>query len=229
MKKVFILLAAVLFIAAGTAAFGAISTTPHNLTNTANPVYTSSSTATLCGFCHIPHGGNTAVAGLPLWARQGQAASFYSVYGGGTTLAGTTVNAPGANSLTCLTCHDGTVGVGITYKNGVAATPYTMTTNTGGHITSNGALDWAGYNSDTTLSGYNPVIGGSAGNDLTNDHPVGVVYTVGSAGLGAAPSWAKLYSSRVECASCHDPHDMTNDPFLRAPAATICQGCHSTK
>ena len=65
------------------------------------------------------------------------------------------------------------------------------------------------------------------GTDLRDDHPIGVAYTVSSS--YKSPTNAKLYNSRVECASCHDVHDYTNDPFLRMSnsGSALCLDCHN--
>jgi predicted CXXCH cytochrome family protein len=106
-----------------------------------------------------------------------------------------------------------------------------MTPGTG-FITASGALDWSGYNASG--SAYNPVIGGPAGDDLTNDHPVGMLYTPGMAGLGpiadAETSGFIFYDygagKRLECGSCHDPHNTDYGSFLRRPKTNLCQDCH---
>ncbi|HSG82133.1 MAG TPA: cytochrome c3 family protein, partial [Gemmatimonadota bacterium] len=76
----------------------------------------------------------------------------------------------------------------------------------------------------------------SVGFDLRDDHPVSIEYstsadgglndstTVKSAGL-------KFFSSKVQCATCHNPHDPgTSDKFLRLEndaASTLCTTCHN--
>lgn len=72
-----------------------------------NPL--SVATTEICVFCHTPHFGKTTEA--PLWNR-GSSATGYIAYGStgttgpGKTLAGTDTNVGGA-SLACLSCHDG--------------------------------------------------------------------------------------------------------------------------
>ncbi len=245
MKKFYVLALVLVFVMVAAVAFAGISTTKHNLTATGNSlsIHTTDTAATLCGFCHIPHGGNTSVTNAPLWGRQirNTLATAYNVYGGGHTLANTTVNQPGTNSLTCLSCHDGTIALGVNYKNGVSTAGYTMVVGSG---------DVAGYLSGNALAvaggqSYEPNIAGSTGNDLTNDHPVGLQYAgtgaVGSpAGLAALATATgrgfKFYgagSNIMECASCHDPHT-TNAKFKRDPSAfgyagDFCVACHELK
>jgi mono/diheme cytochrome c family protein len=61
----------------------------------------------VCVYCHTPHAGNT-ITPAPLWNRT-MKASFYTNYNS-TSLDGTIV-APGVNSLTCLSCHDGVTAI----------------------------------------------------------------------------------------------------------------------
>jgi predicted CXXCH cytochrome family protein len=74
------------------------------------------------------------------------------------------------------------------------------------------------------------------GTDLTNDHPISMRY----AGLGFADpdfrqpdsptgfdNGVKLYDGNVECASCHNVHEPTNELLLRARAEVLCFTCHT--
>jgi hypothetical protein len=242
-KKILVLVLATAMLFVAGSAFALLSTTPHNLLNAANGVYDNTdANATMCGFCHIPHGaqGTAATVGAPLWARNNPAAATFTAYG--TTLSGTTAGAPGVHSLTCLSCHDGVTAIGIVYKNGDTAGSPSVT------YTMSGADQAAGV-----LSAAEFVIG----QDLTNDHPVGIQYITGNAaGLGNLTAGTGGYytigtgayrvygatattgntGGTVECASCHDPHTSA-DMFLRGPDttgatdyhATICQDCHSLK
>ncbi len=64
----------------------------------------------VCVYCHTPHGANTTIA-APLWNRT-NAATTYTVYElTGSLRSGNAVTQPGANSVTCLSCHDGTLAV----------------------------------------------------------------------------------------------------------------------
>lgn len=109
----------------------------------------------------------------------------------------------GTNSLTCLSCHD---GVGNMY------------------LVNNGNEGRTG-----TIGGGSYAL---VGTDLTDDHPVGVAYNSASAEYVDTPS-LPLYSSRVECGSCHDPHGAWNDSrgglaLLRVDTTTVdlCSQCH---
>lgn len=231
MKKIVLLVTILLTTSA--VAFAGISATKHNLTSSSpGTTKTTDPNATLCGFCHTPHGANAAIPATPLWAR-GMPTGPYTVYGMGVTSSGTPVNQPGAASMVCLSCHDGTIGLGVTYKNGVQATNYVMTTGLG-----NGAVldpDYSFSNWVDPTTGYSPNI--APNGDLTNDHPVGLVYDATKAGLDSLVNVKqkgyKLYGQnqdQVECASCHDPHISTTQKFKRnVTASDFCVGCHMNK
>lgn len=251
MKKTVVILLAVALLMVATTAFATIANTKHNLTTTGAFTRTTDPSATLCGFCHIPHGGSTASAQLPLWARAVPSAA-YTLYGAGFTLSATPIGQPGTFSLTCLSCHDGTIGLGTITKNGVS-TSFAMTTNLPGGLTASGAFQATNINA---TNGYSPYIG----TDLQNDHPVG--FRVPAAGYAApntpgigipvtAPGGpgAELVGftsgasyplfqytalpDQFECATCHDPHlqdtGTTQTKFLRSPNAGFCQDCHNLK
>lgn len=255
MKKVLVLIVAVSFVLFAASAFATVANTKHNLTTTGGFTRTTDATATLCGFCHLAHGGNTSEPALPLWARS-MPAGPYTLYGGGGTLSGTTIEQPGTFSKTCLSCHDGTIGLGTVVKNGVSNS-YPMTTTLPGGL-AGGAFQ--ATNIEPT-NGYSPYIG----TDLQNDHPVGfefptLGYGVGGgvpgisltvddpgliglsrltgAGTGAVyPVFQYAAGAAMvdvfECATCHDPHledtGTTQTKFLRGVNATLCQDCHDTK
>jgi len=78
------------------------------------------------------------------------------------------------------------------------------------------------------------------GTDLTNDHPVNFTYDAalvtadGGSGLKAPGTLAgvKLFSNKVQCASCHDPHtsaDPSGKALLRVSqtGSALCFACHS--
>lgn len=62
----------------------------------------------VCVYCHTPHGANTQVK-APIWNRTINTGS-YKIYDKLRTLD-RPVGQPGPNSLTCLSCHDGTIAI----------------------------------------------------------------------------------------------------------------------
>ena len=110
----------------------------------------------------------------------------------------------------CLSCHDGTVAVGLTVTQGLIPTTGTM-------------------NSSDKF-----------GSDLSHSHPMSMtMIDDGSlaSSLFAAPPSTKdpsvlLVSGKIECTTCHDPHVPNKDPanpmFLVRPntGSAICLACH---
>lgn len=232
MKKIIILVAMFTLVIAGTAS-AVILNSKHDLTSgsTGATVKATSTTLSACQFCHTPHLRNyTSVAGAPLWNRT-LPTQTYTLYGGGTTLSGTAVAQPGQNSKTCLSCHDGTISVGDVLI-GTDATIGAVANRVGadGKLINDAA--------DPTTPDYN------LGTNLSNEHPVGVVYNSATAGPGlnatvnasnqiGGKKW-KIYGGgngvgTVECGSCHDPHNTTDVPFLKDTKNTMCTDCHSLK
>ena len=148
-------------------ALGQISNTPHNLTSSGTGANRSTGTE-ICAFCHTPHAGDVSTAGAPLWNRKLPTGSSYTVYTSSTLDQTGVGNAgqPGGISLACLSCHDGTQAMDVMINQ----------PGSGGWNT-NGAT--AGY----TWTGANTIAATSVarlGTDLSNDHPIGIVYCGGS-------------------------------------------------
>lgn len=75
------------------------------------------------------------------------------------------------------------------------------------------------------------------GTDLSNDHPISIVYDSAAdpelfpttnAYTGSTTIGDHLFGGKVECASCHDVHDDTNGYFLLKPntGSALCLTCH---
>ncbi len=158
-------------------AAGGIASSRHNLGSFSMHV-ASTSTTEICVFCHTPHHTNNgaaagSTAGLaPLWNRGTQSVSNFTAYG--TTLAGTVVTSSdlGSVSLACLSCHDG-------------VTTFDNLANAPGKdgVTANGSEQgWNFLDIDTLLLGPGVVMNPGRlviGLDLSNDHPMSVVYSGG--------------------------------------------------
>lgn len=92
-----------------------ISNTRHNLSLSGNANQSAMITSRnqygeVCVYCHTPHGANENIA-APLWNRtlKNNTYQTYDQVGSNTLTAA--VNQPGISSLTCLSCHDGTVAI----------------------------------------------------------------------------------------------------------------------
>jgi len=166
--------------------------------------------AQVCIACHTPHGANPARAAL-LWNRADPTSSYqlYDAtvnpdFGGGAV----SLSAGNAASLLCLSCHDGSIALNSTYANGT--------------------LSSANYKSG--------LLTGSAllGTDLRNDHPIAFTYAnsvsarPGQYVAAASLTGVRLMAGRMECASCHNVHNDTIQPFLRVSNgnSALCLSCH---
>jgi len=224
MRKLLIAAAALgLVIAAIPASAATVVNTKHDMSSW------YSTTTEVCVFCHTPHQATEANKQDPLWNHSLSQNANYGVY------ASDTLNAVPANfggggaspgtlnvSQLCMSCHDGTVAVGSVMN----APPGGV-----GSATAAGNVDSAGK-----ITG-NPKLG----TDLTNDHPVNFDYnatlvTADGGGLNtpASSAWVDagkkvpLFNASLQCASCHDPHDATNAPFLVMSNgdSALCTTCH---
>jgi hypothetical protein len=177
----------------------------HDLTTTgAGPV--KSAVGDTCVFCHAPH--NVIPNIVPLWDHALSAQS-YTTYTSSTYGSGAQTPAAGSSKL-CLSCHDGTVAVGLTTAKGLIATTGTMV-----------PADVLGANLSTSHPvSMTPVDDGSLSTTL---------FTPPASTKDPA---VKLVSGKVECTTCHDPHAPRNDPvspmFLVRPNSNgaICLACH---
>lgn len=213
----------------------------------ANPDTGITGATAVCEFCHAPHkipglfnGVPTGVSAPPmLWNLQIKTVT-YPTYGNSPILAALDVRSPSEAgptkqaaymSLLCLSCHDGGISAASFYYTDVLGTVGTVGAN------------------------IIPNIGNSAGAGLANDHPVDFTYSAALAasagGLqtpteGAAvriPYVGKTKplplfkdqptdaSGRVECATCHNPHDNSlngGNYFLRMDntGSAVCLNCH---
>lgn len=164
-----------------------------------------------CYYCHSAHNAVT----VPLWARN-QSTATYTYYTSSTVsvnLSGTPAAALDTVSNACLSCHDGTIGIATTIK---------------GQI---------GGGTNPTIPTGNTRIGPN----LSNDHPVGLVWNTSYAGLAAttAISPFKIYAvvggNGISCASCHLVHGgvstANGKQFMRADATAgaFCITCHINK
>ena len=134
----------------------------------------------ICVYCHTPHASETTIA-APLWNKPQATASYTSVYDGSisTTIDGTVLSI-GSVSIACLSCHDGAQAMDTVINapgtNGFNAAGARMNTLGG-----TGTIDDAAATFPNRLT-INPVA--NIGTDLTNDHPISILY--GGFDLGGA-------------------------------------------
>ena len=196
-------------LVAGPVYGSSVINTVHNLSAAGPGTIKAVSATDACVFCHTAH---HATGASPLWNHQMSSVSNYVVYTSARmTSLGVTIPQPNGSSRLCLSCHDGTVALGevssgriITMQNGVTTMP-TGTAN--------------------------------LGTDLSKDHPISFNYDATLAGHDAdinsptLPAVKALldHESRVQCTSCHDPHNNANGNFLVMDntASKLCLTCHA--
>lgn len=159
----------------------------------------------ICLPCHVSHAARTDENGqsMVLWnhAITDQTFEMY------TTMAGNKGRQPEGPSKLCLSCHDGAT-----------------------------AVDDFGGNDEFFANAKIPLDSlSNLGTDLRDDHPIGVEYPPpGLTGYKDKSTFtgAKLITingvDRVECTSCHDPHNDSLGMFLRQTVAgsKLCLECH---
>jgi len=220
-------LLALLVTFSGGALAAGITGTKHDLSISGGGTIKSTDQTEICIFCHTPHAA-LKNDNIPLW-NHALSPNTYGVYTSPTidatdlTEVGGITEATAAVSNLCLSCHDGSVAVNSLNNPSNARPTTTMAGAMAGGITNITGAANLGFGADA----------------LKNDHPVNFTYNPGSGpGLDstlvatASLTGVKLYSNKVQCASCHDPHtsaDPTGLAFLRVSmsASTLCFACHN--
>ena len=227
MKKsvVLVIIGSCLLFGATVALAGSIVGSPHDFTPLNGATFVGGSDE-VCIYCHTPHGAvskDTVGTRVPLWNRTLNEGYTFTMYSNPDSLDAVPSSKPTGNTLLCLSCHDGVSNMGDLINGGpVSFNPPTMTSNN------------LIYPSGIAI-----------GRDLSNDHPVSFLYddnlvnldkhgaatnqlaTPGVNGANLTP--LKLYNQKMECGTCHEPHDYdTNPPFLRMSNAgsDMCRKCH---
>ena len=232
-KRIFvqpsIFLALAILLGSSNAVMASVIDSKHNLSSSGPGPVKAASETQVCVFCHTPHGGDQT-AGAPLWNRLLSTAT-YTPYLSISTDADQPPGQPGASSKVCLSCHDGTLAIGVVGNlNGRKAT-IAMSGTTNGEMP-DGTSPGTGYTSNL-------------GTDLSNDHPISFIYSatlpsalsnvvlndgelrpppvtdgsdtiVGNRGFGVKPTFP-LEDDQMQCPTCHDPHLSTSSSpkFLR--------------
>ena len=188
-----------------------------------------------CVYCHIPPeeaGANPVeFGGIPEWNRFAPAVENYELYSSQTL--DTNVGRPNPISMLCLSCHDGTMGVDMVVFKPIT---YDATFDSAMHMRLNASDDIESCGKCHNGQVAHDIAVKVIGTDLKNDHPISMKY----AGLGwedpdfRPPDHAtgfdngvKLYDGNVECMTCHNVHDTSNELLLRANAEVLCFTCHT--
>lgn len=159
----------------------------------------------VCIFCHTPH---HASPHAPLWNRHNPTA-HYRIYRSPTLQA--RIDQPGPASKLCLSCHDGTIALGLTLNRPMTM-PIPMTYT------------------------YMPTGPSDLTTDLSDDHPIGFRCDRALSVADRQVRQPELVDHRlrlgewgeVECTTCHDPHNNTLGNFLRITdrEGALCTACH---
>lgn len=195
--------------------------TAHDLSSTG--LHRVTDAKEVCIFCHTPHRSVEGIRqSIPVWNHETTKVQF-SMYTS-ESLKGAIDGQPMGPSLACLSCHDGTLAMGALHEvpNGGGENDYSHAEG--------------GVNTKTGLmQGPNQV-----SRDLGSVHPISVTYRDDLDKSLRPPSQlqgVRLYPSnvrgaKVQCASCHDPHNFgiegSTAPFLRVTkqGSALCLSCH---
>lgn len=179
----------------------------HNLSASGPGSVKATQEKEICIFCHTPH---HSTGDTPLW-NHSLSKQTYIVYDSPTMNA--KVGQPNGASKLCLSCHDGTVALGMVNSR-------SQTIEMAGGAT------------------YMPSGPTNLGTDLSAHHPVSFTYDSKLAaddGKLKDPSTltgkVKLdRSSQMQCTSCHNPHDNQFGNFLviESTGSKLCTTCHQT-
>jgi len=208
------ILASVLAVALNVAVCQAESViyTKHNLSASGPGTIRAVSEERVCIFCHTPHHAVPSSVATPLWSRP-LGASYYDIYASSSLKA--RPGQPTGSSRLCLSCHDGTIALGMLYG---ASTPIQFV----------GGVTTMPPNSPANLT-----------TDLSDDHPISFAYTTDLAlengelrDPATLPPAIKLEKGvYLQCTSCHNPHNDQWGNFLvmRNYWAELCTTCHDKR
>lgn len=203
----------------------------------------SATTTEICVFCHTPHNSNTDLdkdlvndqldanrPPAPLWNR-----NISTVSGVYTPYTSDTMNTdcdatPSPLSLACLSCHDSAAASGdVGAVNSSDAHQLKNEPNLG--------ASWPRCDEACHDAGTPPRDLWQIGPNLSNDHPISMTYPTPSQDPdfhippNPMTGWSdvKLFNGRVECPTCHNPHDPSRVPFLRktVSGSQLCIVCHN--
>jgi len=160
----------------------------------------------VCIFCHAPHNASPAA---PLWNRHNPT-TYYRIYRSSTTDA--RIDQPGPASKLCLSCHDGSIALGLTLDRPLTD-PIPLT-----HV-------------------YLPSGPANLTSDLSDDHPIGLRYDRAVSNRDRQLRPPELVDHRIrlgargelECVACHEPHNNELGDFLRISGrqGALCLTCHA--
>ncbi len=190
-----------------------------------------------CVYCHANHipAGQKSRGRAPLWNREYPVTSYLPYQ---SPTLDSQNQQPSGVSLACLSCHDGTLAV-----DRVIRKPFShkkkqnvshMKMARGGKDNQCSQCHRTG---DNKIEGIHELGIAAFGQNLSDDHPVSINYPKERDDTrfhpepkdGKFSNGVRLFSGRVECASCHDVHNPDRSPFLRAgvEGSALCLTCHA--
>ncbi len=159
----------------------------------------------VCIFCHTPHNASPI---RPLWNRY-MPVDNYLIYTSRALDA--QPGQPTGSSKMCLSCHDGTIALGVVFSR---QDPILMA---GG----------------VTIMPNGP---SNLGTDLADDHPISFRYDSALAAQDThlldpdllPPELRLDFNSELQCTTCHDAHDDSRGNFLTMENfdSQLCMACH---
>jgi predicted CXXCH cytochrome family protein len=177
----------------------------HNLSISGPGTVRAATEGEVCIFCHAPH---TKTGQNPLW-NHALSTAAYTPYSSSTLKA--KVGQPTGASKLCLSCHDGTVALGMVANRAV---PIQM------------------RGSGATM----PAGSSRIGTDLSGHHPISFIYDHSLVSINGELRDPMVLQQQVrldkdgqvQCTSCHDPHRNQFGQFLVKDntASALCLDCH---
>lgn len=175
----------------------------HNLSSTGPGGIRAVSEGRVCVFCHTPHRASSVGV---LWNREDSTASYIPY---DSTTINTLVGQPTGSSRLCLSCHDGTIALGMLVSRSVEVNMTQRFLDTGP---------------------------GALSTDLSDDHPISFVYDTSLFASNPELRDPSLLidevtldsNNELQCTSCHDAHDDTHGKFLKVDNvfSALCLHCH---
>jgi predicted CXXCH cytochrome family protein len=200
MKQLVIFIFMFLFLPYNMVLAQGVSESRHNLSASGKGIVKTMDDSRVCVFCHTSHVDNPKA---PMWNRK-KSGAVYTLYDSSTLDA--EPGQPDGTSILCLSCHDGTVAMGNTFKN-----PNSMS------------------------FAHSMTKRGNLGTDLSDDHPISFVYDESLAaedgGLKDPSTFSKDVldkNEKLQCTSCHDSHKDIEGNFLKFSNefSELCFTCH---
>ncbi len=199
---------------------GRVADTVHNLSVSGPGRIKAVKETRICIFCHAPH---TKSPAGQLWNRNLPMGPFLTIETGGGSAGPETSNQPNGASKMCLSCHDGTLALGAV-------------------LSSRKPIELTGTSTGTIPPGSR----GFIGRDLRGMHPISIRVTPeviarhAKSAMGLVPLKqmksdpdVKLdRSDRIQCTTCHDPHDDSNYAssgihfYTKKRFSDACVVCH---